>query len=102
MITHSKRVSLPKTYKHAKIPEHEENKNVVYYYHLLVIAIDLLKRMASETELGRGWDKVPTNKSDSKTKIIKSLISMRKQKEGSGRYELDQLFYLGTLIETLG
>ena len=44
--------------------------------------------MSSENELGRGWDKLPKNKSDAKLKIIKSLIAMRKQGD-TGEYTLD-------------
>ena len=38
--------------------------------------------------MDRGWGKVPTNKSDTKMKIIRSLISMRKEGE-DGKYILD-------------
>ena len=52
--------------------------------------------------MGRGWGSVPKNKSDAKMKIIKSLISMRKQNDAGNEYELDQSFYLATLQRMWG
>ena len=75
----SNKDGLPKkTYKQAKIPAIIASGKTVYYYSLSIIAIDFLKRFASENELEQGWDKVP-KKLDAKLKIITSLIDMRRE-----------------------
>lgn len=73
----------------------------MYFYDLSSIAIDFLKIFASENELGRGWDKVPKNKSDAKTKIINSMIAMRHEGD-DGKYVLDQHNYISTLKSMWG
>ena len=62
-----KKADLPKkTYKQAKILGVGDNKEMLFFFNLSAIAINYLKQMGKENKLGRGWSKVPKNKSDTK------------------------------------
>ena len=89
--------SLPKKhYKRSKIPPIGPKESPVYYYYISSIAIDYLNIFAKEKQLGRGWKKVPVNKTDGKNKIINILLALRKV-DTNGVYMLDQ----GRVIDML-
>ena len=60
----------------------------LYYYNLNSIAIDYLKIFVNEYTCGRGWAKVPKNKTDAKVKIIDVLLAIRKEDE-QGIFKLE-------------
>jgi len=78
-----------KTYLQSTIPPIGPKDSPLFYYDLSSIAIDLLKKMWYEKEMGRGWAKLPKNKTDIKVKIIKGLLALRKRTD-SGQYTLSQ------------
>ena len=61
-----------------------------------MIAIEYVKRMSNEREMGRGWAKLPKNKTDTKLKIIERLLALRKRNE-NGKYILSQFTILQVL-----
>ena len=73
----------------------------MYYYNISAIAIDYLKKFSKESELGRGWEKVPINKTDSKNKIINILLATRKT-DTNGVYNLDQGRVIAMLANVWG
>ena len=73
----------------------------VYYYHLTSIAVDYLKLFTEENTLGRGWAKVPKNKSDVKVKIVGVILALRKEDDG-GKFVLDQGRILSMLSNMWG
>ena len=85
-----------RSYKQNKIPGVKTAGATVFHIGLSSIAIDYLKMLVNEKELGRGWDKTPRNKSDAKLKIIESLIAMRYE-DSNRKYILDQRNFIGTL-----
>ena len=73
----------------------------VYYYHLTSSAVDLLKIFQTENTLGRGWAKVPKNKSDAKLKIVGVILALRKEND-DGCFSLDQTQILDILSNMWG
>ena len=67
----------------------------IYYYQLTSIAIDMAEKVYVENTMGRGWSKLPKNKTNVKTKIVERLLAMRKLIDGE--YTLDQTRVIGTL-----
>ena len=59
-----------KTYNRSQIPGIGPKGHEVYYYDLISLAIDILHNMKIENDLGRGWSKVPKNKTDAKVKLV--------------------------------
>ena len=74
----------------------------IFYYDLTSIAIDYLRNVKAQNELGRGWNKIPKNVTDCKLKIISRLLAMRKYSETSSLYELDLKVLLGQLQNVWG
>ena len=75
------------------------NDKKLFYYHLTAIAVDLLKIMKEDKELGKGWDKVPKNSTQVKEKTVERLINLRKQTE-DGAYNLKQAYFI-QILETV-
>ena len=73
----------------------------MYYYNLTAIAVDYLKLFKEENTLGRGWGKVPENKSNAKLKIIGIVLALRKEND-DGNYILDQNRILSMLSNMWG
>ena len=90
-----------KTYLQSTIPPIGPKDSPLFYYDLSSIAIDLLKKMWYEKEMGRGWAKLPKNKTDIKVKIIKGLLALRKRTD-SGQYTLSQTKILEMLSNQWG
>jgi len=57
--------------------------------------------MYNENTMGRGWTRIPQNKTNTKMKITKSLIAMRKQ-DTDGVFRLDQNRVLTNLPDAWG
>ena len=76
------------TYCRSKIPGVGPKGHEVYYFDLTSLAIDILSNMKLENDLGRGWSKVPKNKTDAKIKLVQVIISKRQIIED--KYHLDQ------------
>ena len=94
--------SLPKKhYKGSKIPAIGPKDSPVYYYYISSISIDYLNIFAKEKQLGRGWKKVPVNKTDGKNKIINILLVLRKVDTNS-TYFLEQGRVLSILAKVWG
>ena len=94
--------NLPKKhYKRSKIPAIGPKESPMYYFYISSIAIDYLNTFTKEKELGRGWKKVPINKTDGKNKIINILLALRKQ-DTNGIYILDQCRVLSMLSNVWG
>ena len=66
-----------------------------------MIAIEYVKRMSNEREMGRGWAKLPKNKTDTKLKIIERLLALRKRAD-NGEYILSQTKNLQVLSNQWG
>ena len=47
------------TYLRSKIPPIGPEGHGIYYYNLTAVAIDIIKKMVIEKEMGRGWNKAP-------------------------------------------
>ena len=93
---------LPKKhYNRSKIPPIGPKEAPMYYYHISAIAIDYLKKLSQESELSRGWKKVPVNKTDGKNKIINILLATRKI-DTNGIYQLDQGRVLAMMANVWG
>ena len=90
-----------KTYKRGQIPPIGPHGMELYYYNLAAIAIDYLKIFANEHTCGRGWAKVPKNKTDAKVKIIGVLLAIRKEDE-NGVFKLEQNRILSMLSNMWG
>ena len=74
----SEKAEMPSnTYRRLKIPGVGPKGHEVYYYDLTSLAIDILSNMKLENDFGRGWSKVPKNKTDSKIKLVQVIISKR-------------------------
>ena len=100
--TGSTLASLPKKhYKRSKIPAIGPKESSLYYYYISQTAIDYLNIFAKEKELGRGWKKVPVNKTDGKNNIINTILAIRKI-DSNGVYQLDQGVILGMLANQWG
>ena len=67
-----------KRYKSSMIPAYGPKEDKTYYYDLASIAIDYSKNFKKESQLGRGWGKVPKNQTEMKTRVIERLLGMRK------------------------
>ena len=94
--------NLPKKhYKRSKIPAIGPKESPMYYFYISSIAIDYLNTFTKEKELGRGWKKLPINKTDGKNKIINILLALRKQ-DTNGIYILDQCRVLSMLSNVWG
>ena len=78
-----------KTYKRSQIPPIGPVDSQLFYFHLTAIAIDYFKVFGTDSVLGRGWAKVPKNKSDAKVKIIGVILALRKENT-DGKFVLDQ------------
>ena len=50
----------------------------IYYYDLTSIAIDISLKIYVENTMGRGWSKLPKNKTNVKTKIVKGYWQCEK------------------------
>ena len=64
-----------KTYKKSQIPGIGPDDDKKYYYGLASIAIDFIKIFNKEQELGKGWSKVPKNKTDVKIYFLYKVPS---------------------------
>ena len=96
-----KRDKLPKkTYKRSSIMALGTKDDPIYYYDLTSIAIDMTEKMYVENNMGRGWSKIPKNKTNVKTKIVERLLAMRKLVDG--KYTLDQTQVIGTFTNMWG
>ena len=66
-----KKEDLPrKSYKQSSIVALGTKANLIYYYHLISIAIDLVQRIYVENTMGRGRSNLPKNKTDVKRKLL--------------------------------
>ena len=93
---------LPKKhYMRSKIPPIGPKESPMFYFHISAIAIDYLKKLSKESELSRGWKKVPVNKTDGKNKIINILLATRKI-DTNGTYQLDQGRVIAMLANVWG
>ena len=88
------------TYRKSRIMALGTKELPVYYYDLTSIAIDLSHKMEDERKMGRGWVKLPKNKTDIKLKIVERLLAMRKM--GEEGYHLDQWRIVGMLSNVWG
>ena len=79
-----------------QIPAFGPNK--MYFYNLTAIAIDYMEYFK---ENAIGWNWLPKNATDLKTKILELLQIFRKRTDG-GSYELDQDMFLNLLFENWG
>ena len=77
-----------KTYERSQIPPIGPEGYQTYYYDLTSIAIDILSNMKMENELGRGWSKVPKNRTDAKIKLVQVILRTRKLH--NNEYHLEQ------------
>ena len=78
-----------KTYERSQIPPIGPDGHQIYYYALTSIAIDILSNMKLENDLGRGWSKVPKNKTNAKVKLVQVILRTRIMQ--NNEYHLDQL-----------
>ena len=74
------------------IPPIGPKESPLFYYDLSMIAIEYVKRMSNEKEMGRGWAKLPKNKTDTKIKIIERLLALRKRADNE-EYILSQTIF---------
>ena len=96
------KAKLPKkTYMQSTIPVIGPKESPLFYYKLSMIAIEYVKKMPNEKEMGRGWEKLPKNKTDTKFKIIERLLAIRKRGE-HGKYTLSQTKMLQVLSNQWG
>ena len=70
----------------------------IYYFNLTAIAVDILQKLYSENEMGRGWKKLPRNKTDIKIKIVQRLLAMRKLVDEN--FVLDQYKFIEMVLST--
>ena len=77
-----------KPYKQYKIAPNGPESDKFYYYGLSCIAIDLIKVFKHQKELGLGWKKMPKNQTNTKVKIITTIMVLRKLGD-NGKYKLD-------------
>ena len=68
-----------KNYRGTKIPPVGPKDNELYYPEIAAIAIDFLKSFYEQKEIGEGWQKLPSNKTNVKIKIIELVLSRRRQ-----------------------
>ena len=73
----------------------------VYYYNLSAIEIEYPKLFSNEHTCGRGWAKVPKNKTDAKVKNISVLLAIQKEDE-KGFLKLEQSHILSMLSNMWG
>ena len=78
-----------KTYERSQIPPIGPDGHQIYYYALTSITIDILSNMKLENDLGRGWSKVPKNKTNAKVKLVQVILRTRIMQ--NNEYHLDQL-----------
>jgi len=90
-----------KTYLQSTITPIGLKESPLFYADFSSIAIDYVKRMTTEKEMKRGWEKLPKNKTDIKVKIIEKLLALRKRSE-NGEYTLSQEFILNGLSNMWG
>ena len=76
------------TYRRSQIPGIGPKGHETFYYELTSTAIDLLKQMKSESDMGRGWNKIPKNATEAKVKLVQIILALRK--EVDGKYALEQ------------
>ena len=80
-----------KTYLQSQIPPIGPLKQKCYYYGLTYIAIDYIKSFQNECKLGRGWGRLPKNRTDVKVKVkIVEIIMKLRKCQYDGRYTLSQ------------
>jgi len=84
-----------------KDPPIGPKESPMFYFHISAIAIDYLKKLSKESELSRGWKKVPVNRTDGKNKIINILLATRKI-DTNGTYQLDQGRVIAMLANVWG
>ena len=72
----------------------------VYYYHLTSIAIDMASKMEIEKNMGRGWAKLPKNKTNVIVKILERLLALKKKKDDE--HVLDHNRIIGILSNVWG
>ena len=84
-----------KSYTMANIIDMGPPSTILFYYHLAAIAVDYLKSFKIKITLGRGWLKVPTNKTNVKIKIIEIILSLRKMRDST--YQLNHTRLLSML-----
>ena len=77
-----------KTYNRSQIPGIGPKGHEVFYYDLTSTAIDILHNMKMENDVGRGWSKIPKNKTDAKVKLVQVILCKRNLVEST--YHLDQ------------
>ena len=77
-----------KHYRWSQIPPIGPEGDQTCYFQLTSIVIDILLLMKVEKDLGRGWSKVPNNRTDAKVKLVQVMLSTRKLH--NGEYHLDQ------------
>ena len=90
-----------KTYMQSHITSVGPDGEQLFYHGLSCIAIDLVKIMSEQNELGLGWTKIPKNKSDVKKKIVTRIIGSMKM-DAAGTYILDQKIFLSMLQNVWG
>ena len=71
----SKEMMPAKLYNRAQIPPIGPKGDEIYYFDLTSTAIDILTNMKLESDLGRGWSKVPKNRTDAKVKLVQVKLS---------------------------
>ena len=81
-----------KTYNRSQIPGIGPKGHEVFYYDLTAIAIDMLHNMKMENNVGRGWSKLPKNKTEAKVKLVQVILCKRKLIEST--YHLEQSIVL--------
>ena len=92
---------LPNThYRRSQIPPIGPEGAQTYYFQLTSIAIDILLHMKVEKDLGRGWSKVPNNRTDGKVELIQ-VIFLTKKSQNSEFY-LDQTSVLDMCLTMWG
>ena len=70
----------------------------MYYFQLTCIAIDYMEYFKDNVS---GWNRLPKNVTDLKSKILELLMTFRKRTE-TGSYELDQSMFINLLFENWG
>lgn len=60
------------------ITVYEQKENKTHYYNLVSIAIDYSIAFKKDHLLKRGYNKVPINQTEMKTRIIERLLAMMK------------------------
>ena len=89
------------TYRQNKIPPYGPPDALVYYPDLSATAIDYVKSINTLKANGIRWSTFPKNISDTKIKILKVLLSLRKM-NGDGVFELQQDRFISLLESQWG